>query len=748
MSPLFAGAIVFLAVVAFSVTMYGRLGAMRALKAEPGNRLDQLGKRLGVLMKFGFGQRRMVDPEEFVPGIMHVAIFAAFVVTVVRSGMLIVMTFSSWALAVLPNTSHPFWAEHPALRQAFELYLFPKDITAALAIIACVYFMVLRFIVKPDRMTKSWEAILILGFISGLMITELIFGAWHYRTAGITFSPYEPATSLVAMMLKPVPLDTLAIIGTVCLWVHVVILMAFLNFLPQGKHFHVLVGLPNVFMKRLPAQKGVSTSAKLSTPNLEKEEFGAKSFKDLTWKQALDVNTCTGACGRCQDPLPIPDVHHGQAGALTRTKALNQSLKHYMWDHERLLISGLGNDGAKAEPRAARAERGGDAASGILSPETVWACTTCGWCEQACPVFIENVPRLIDMRRYKVQVDADFPPEAQRVFEGIERQSNPWGIGQDKRDEWEGDLKIPKWSDGGGDYEYLFFVGCAGSYDDRMKKVSRSLAKVMIEGGVKFATLGKEEACNAETARRLGNEYLYQTVAKANVEKWNGLKVKAVITQCPHCFNTIKNEYPEFGGNYRVISHTELISELIRDKRIKLSKVMNEKLTYHDPCYLGRHNGVYEAPREVLKAIPGLEVVEMQRSKRESFCCGAGGGRMWIEEHIGQRINHNRVNEAALTLAHEADHSVPYPDPTAMKKPGQVGQYTGKGSGTVAVACPFCHTMVKDGIADTGREETMKVRDISELVAESMETKAPAAPEAPATPAAPTPAAVPEGQAG
>jgi Fe-S oxidoreductase len=259
-----------------------------------------------------------------------------------------------------------------------------------------------------------------------------------------------------------------------------------------------------------------------------------------------------------------------------------------------------------------------------------------------------------------------------------------------------------------------------------MKKVSRALAKVMIEAGVKFATLGKEEACNGDSARRLGNEYLYQTLAKANVEKFNGLKVKAVITQCPHCFNTIKNEYPEFGGDYRVISHTELLSELIKTGRVKLSKVMNEKLTYHDPCYLGRHNGVYEPPREVLKAIPGLEVIEMQRSKRESFCCGAGGGRMWLEEHVGTRINHNRVNEAALTLAHQADHSVPFPKAADLHMPGEVGKYQGKASGTVAVACPFCHTMVRDGINDTQREETMKVKDISELVADAMETKAPA----------------------
>ncbi|MBK7863512.1 MAG: (Fe-S)-binding protein [Archangiaceae bacterium] len=711
MSPLFAGAIVFIGLMAFGITMYWRVAAMRALKPAP-NRFDRPAERVKALLMFGFGQRRMVDPEEFVPGLMHVFIFAAFMAVQLRSLMLFVMAFSKDALEVLPNLKNPFWAAHPGLLTVYQVYLFAKDLAAGAAVVGVIYFLILRFIVKPDRLTRSWEAILILGFIGGLMVTEFTFGASHFREEGITFSSFEPVTSAVGLALSGVPTDTLHTLGVICFWTHLLIILTFLNFLPWGKHFHVIVGLPNVYLKKLPAKAGVSTSAKLSTPNLEKEEFGSKTFKDLTWKQALDVNTCT-ECGRCQTHCPTY-----LTGKPLTHKEVNQSLKHYLWDNEKLLSQGVDKEGKPAEPALL--------VGGVLKPETVWACTTCGWCEQACPVFIENVPRLIDMRRYKVQVDSDFPAEAQRVFEGIERQNNPWGIGHDKREDWEGELKIPKWSDGG-EYEYLFFVGCAGSYDDRLKKVTRSLARVLIEAGVKFATLGKEEACNAEQARRIGNEFLFQTKAKENVEKWNGLKVKAVITQCPHCYNTIKNEYPEFGGDYRVISHTELLADLIRDKRVKLSKVMNEKLTYHDPCYLGRHNGVYDPPREVLKAIPGLQVIEMQRSGRESFCCGAGGGRMWMEEHIGQRINHNRVNEAALTLQHSSDPSVPYPDPTALKKPGEVGHYDGKGAGTIAVACPFCHTMMKDGIADTQREETMKVRDIAELVADSMETKTPPA---------------------
>ncbi|HZH04580.1 MAG TPA: (Fe-S)-binding protein, partial [Myxococcaceae bacterium] len=578
----------------------------------------------------------------------------------------------------------------------FGGFLLLKDLVALLAVVGVGYFTYLRARVKPDRLTPSREAYLILGFIGMLMVTEFIFGASHLVAQGVAWMPWEPVTSAVATLLRPLAGEPLHVMGVASFWIHLSIVVTFLNFLPYGKHFHVITGLPNVFFQRL------IPSGKLPTPNLEKEEFGTQKFTDLHWKQGLDLYSCT-ECGRCQTHCPT----YVTGKPLTH-KGVNQDLKRWAWAHQDEI-----SQGKELPPIVGN----------ILSPDTVWACTSCGWCETACPVFIENVPRLIDMRRYKVQVDAEFPPEAQRVFEGMERQGNPWGIGQDKRDEWAEDLRIPKWGDGG-EYEYLFFVGCAGSYDDRQKKVSRALVKIMNEAKISFATLAKDEVCNGDSARRLGNEYLYQTLAKANVETFNGLKVKAVITQCPHCFNTIKNEYPEFGGNYRVINHTELISELIRDKRIKLSRVMNETLTYHDPCYLGRHNNVYDAPREVLKAIPGLEVVEMQRSGRESFCCGAGGGRMWLEEKLGTRINQNRVNEAALTLAHAKDPAVPYPSATDKDRPGKVGDFQGQAQGTVAVACPFCNTMLRDAVNETNREQ-MKVRDLSELVAESMESGGP-----------------------
>ena len=728
MSPIITGLLLAFALSVFGYTMSGRAGVLLALKKE--NRLDRIPFRVGQLLRFGLGQKRMVDPEEFTPGLMHIFIFSAFLVLAVRTVTLFAMGFSETALGVLTQvgdpvsgSGHPFWADKPALLAIYRGYLLIKDVVAALALLGVAYFAFLRAKVKPDRITPSWEAYLILGFIGGLMVTEFLFGGSHMvalHAAGSAeggFAWFEPVTSVVGMGMRVLGPTAAHVVGVAGFWIHLAIILAFLNFLPLGKHFHIITGLPNVFFQRTNA------NGKLGTPNLEKEEFGTATVKDLTWKQGLDLYSCT-ECGRCQTHCPTYIT-----GKPLTHKGVNQDLKHWIWNHEQWVEEGYSPNAVK-EPLP-------EIIGSALKAETVWACTSCGWCETACPVFIENIPRLIDMRRYQVQVKAEFPPEIQRVFEGIERQGNPWGIGQDRRDEWAEDLKLPTWGDGGGPYEYLFFVGCAGSYDDKQKKVSRALVKILREAGVSFATLSKQEMCNGETARRMGNEYLYQTMAKTNVEAWNGLGVKAVITQCPHCFNTIKNEYPEFGGEYRVINHTQLINDLLREKRIKLSQVMNTntKLTYHDPCYLGRHNGVYDAPREVLKAIPGLEVVEMQRSKREGFCCGAGGGRMWMEEHIGTRINHNRINEVALTLKYAEDKSTPYPDATDKKKPGLVGDYKEPGGqGLVAVACPFCSTMLNDAINDTGREERLKVKDITELVADALEVKPGAATVAPSTP--------------
>jgi len=689
---------------------------LRALSADTQVRTRPLGLRLKKLLYFGFGQKRlMLSKLEFWPGLMHIFIFAAFMVLALRTVSLFAAGLSPLAYEVVTDVDSAFWAASPLCKAAYEAYLFVKDALAALALVGVGFFALWRALRRPARVTASKEAYVVLGFIAALMVTEFLWGAgllcskefWLTPGANLDVlvapapsaasTPFseatwaEPFTGWVAAhVLRGFSPQIITGITLGAFWLHLALVLAFLNLLPRGKHFHVLLALLNVFFQRLPVQPQASTSAALPTPNLEKEQFGMREFSQLSWKQGLDLNSCT-ECGRCTTHCPTQ-----QTGKPLSPKGINLALRAYLWSHEKVLA-----EAAKA--REKKPGEGGDSTveeapltapmlgeGGLLTAEALWACTTCGWCEEACPLFIENIPRLIDMRRYQVQVEAQFPVELQRVFEGMERQGNPWGLAQEGRDGWEGELALPKWGDGG-EYEYLFYVGCAGSYDERMKKVSRAMASLLTRAKVRFATLGKQEVCNGDPARRAGNEYLFQTLAQANIETLNGLGVKAIITQCPHCYNTLKNEYPHFGGNYRVLSHAEFLAELLAEGRLEVLAADIPKLTFHDPCYLGRHNQIYEAPRQILKAIKGLELVEMQRSKRESFCCGAGGARMWMEEHLGERMNHHRAKEAVGAL--------------------------GEAGGCVAVACPFCHTMLRDALSDMGKEGQLRVLDIAEVLA-------------------------------
>jgi Fe-S oxidoreductase len=469
-------------------------------------------------------------------------------------------------------------------------------------------------------------------------------------------------------------------VGQASYWAHLVLLVAFLNLLPHGKHFHVLTALPNVLLRSLPP-----ASAALRPLDLEAEDasFGTRTVADLSWKEALDVYTCT-ECGRCETRCPA----HLTGKPLSH-KALNGALKgHLVAEGPRLRA--LANAAPEAR-EAIRAELPA-LADGIVPPDAFWSCTTCGWCETACPVMTENIPRIVDLRRNQVLVEAAVPDEAARVFRNLETQGNPWGIGSNRRAEWCEDLDVPRASEGG-DHEWLFFVGCAGAFDDRQKKVSRAIVRILREAGVSFAILGEEETCTGDAARRLGNEYLFQQQAQATVETLNGYGVKKVLVQCPHCLNTIANELPAFGGRYEVVHHAQLIERLVADGRLTLGAAAAiGPVTFHDPCYLARHNGVVDAPRAVLAAA-GVAVTEMPRSGRTGFCCGAGGGRMWLEEKLGTRVNQARVEEAAATLG---------------------------GGGVVAAACPFCITMLKDGAAETGRDESLRVLDVAEIAAAAL----------------------------
>jgi len=673
MSPLLTALMLVVAGGFFAFTMLQRLVPLLALRRE--DRTGRAGERIAGLLRFGFGQRRMVDPEELRPGVMHVVIFAAFMILALRTITLFGIGFAEGFHLPLLAPDSPFG----------RAYGFAKDVMVLGALVCSLGFLWRRLVTKPDRITLSWEGNLILGFIAGLMVTDMMFDGAGMIASGEAAAWWAPAGSIAAALYRGLGVSAGAVqaLGLGGFWAHLAIILTFGNFLPYGKHFHIITALPNVYVRPLPPGSSALRKLDLET---EGASFGTQSVKDLSWKEGLDVYSCT-ECGRCQTHCPTYVT-----GKPLSHKEVNRALKHHLIA-EAPELAALARAADPAAKEAAAAVL--PAITTVVPPETFWACTTCGWCETACPVFIENIPRLVDMRRQKVLVDSEFPEEAARVFKNIETQGNPWGIGSNKRTEWCEDLGVPRASDGGG-FEYLFFVGCAGAFDDRQKKVSRAIVQILREAKVSFAILGEEETCNGEAARRLGNEYLYQMQAAQNVERLNAYGVKKVLVQCPHCMNTIKNELPQFGGQYEVVHHTQLISRLVAEGKLRpgrASVLDGQAVTFHDPCYLARHNGVYEAPREAL-ASAGVEVREMPRNRRQGFCCGAGGGRMWLEEKLGTRVNQNRVDEAAATL--------------------------GEAGGVVAVGCPFCMTMIRDGVNETGREEKLRVLDVAEIVASGL----------------------------
>ncbi len=674
MSPIPTAAMLVLGLAFFAFTMARRVLPLLALRGE--NRLDRAGERVRALLRFGFGQQRLVDPEERKAGVFHVLIFVAFVVLALRTITMFGMGFSR-------GFHLPLLAEDAALGRA---YLFAKELVVLGALVGVVGFLWRRLVTKPDRVTLSTEGVVILLFIGGLMVTDMAFegGGILVRDGAAAvppaFHPWLPAASLGAFALHGVGLDpgTARAVASGSFFLHLALILVFLNVLPYGKHFHILTALPNVFFARLPP------AAALRKLDLEAQDasYGAATVKDLSWKEGWDVYSCT-ECGRCQTHCPTYVT-----GKPLSHKEVNRAIRHHLAGVAPALTAL-----ARAKEPAAK-----EAALAALPPitsvvpaETFWACTTCGWCETACPVLIENVPRLVDMRRHQVLVESAFPDEASRVFKGIETQGNPWGLGSNKRSEWCEDLALPRASEGK-PFEWLFFVGCAGAFDDRQKKVSRAVVRILREANVSFAILGEEETCSGDAARRLGNEYLFQMQAQANVETLNGYGVTKILVQCPHCLNTLKNELPQFGGRYEVVHHAELIARLVSAGQLSPGRADGlSAVTFHDPCYLARWNGITEAPREALSSVPGLALAEMPRNRRQGFCCGAGGGRFWLEERLGTRVNRARADEAAATL--------------------------GEKGGVVATGCPFCLTMMKDGIADAGQEEKVRVLDLAEIVA-------------------------------
>lgn len=669
MGPLAMLILIVAAMSLFTATIIRRLDVLRS--AQPDNRTDHLPRRLRTLLEVGFGQRKLL--YETGPGWMHTAIFAGFLVVAFRTLTMIIRGFDTdWRI--------------PGFNEG---YLVVHNLLELVVLAAIVYGLVRRLITRPARLKTSSEAVYILIWIGVLMLTDLVGDAAKFQLPG---DHVEHGWAWVSTMLSGLfagqSESALHVWHQTNFWLHVVLVFGFLNYLPFGKHFHVLTALPAVFLGRL------TPSGMLDTLDLEKlmaegaESFGVGKVEEFSWRRLLDMYTCT-ECGRCNTGCPT----HVSDKPLHPRELICDERDHVYAISDQLAAMGrLKSKGNNAEYAAlAGSIDRPKLPGGIIEDEVLWACTTCGYCMAHCPVQIDHIPNIIDQRRYLAMTEARMPASLQNAMRGMETNSNPWNVSAQAREDWCEGLTVPRLRDKP-DAEWLLFVGCAGSFDDRNQKVQKALVACFEAAGLDFAILGNEEGCCGDATRRAGNEYLYQMQAKQNIQMLQKYGVKKVVTACPHGYNTIKNEYPDLGlDGVEVLHHSQLLQELLAQGRLKVGGEDAHVVTVHDSCYLGRHNGEYDAPREVLTAVDGLQQVEMPRARRGGFCCGAGGARMFMEEDLGTRINHHRIEEAAETGASE-----------------------------VCSSCPFCLTMLEDAVKETDRQEQLVVRDIAEAIASNL----------------------------
>jgi Fe-S oxidoreductase len=672
LSPIGISLLLLTALLAFAWFTWRKLAIVAALAPEV--RWDQPWARLRSVLRNGLLQRRMIV-HDWKPGVMHTVIFLGFVSLLVRKIQLIVIGFD---------------AQYALTGPIGDVFTVWKDFVEVGVLLAVGYAFYRRLVLKPPRLEPNREGLLVLALITVIMVTDFAFDAFRFAQYSDTVHAiaheraHAPIGGWLSTLVEHWSPAALGIAAAIAYWAQMITVCAFLVLLPLGEHFHIVTALPALFFRRgRPANQvpTVDLSPLLDdSADASELKVGARTVADLVWKDAFDAFTCT-ECGRCKDACPT-----FLTGKPLSLKWVNDDLKHHLVEQRSALVSGDDETLGQLPPLVGN----------VIAEDTLWSCTTCGYCEAACPIELELLPKFFRLRQHRVMMDGEFPAELRNVFDAYEVQSNPWGLPADTRGDWARALDVPLITTAGemAAVDYLFYVGSAESFDVRGQKIARAFVQILREAGVRFGILGPREPTTGECVRRVGNEMLFQQLAATLVETFTELGVRRIVTCDPHAYNSLRNEYPAFGGHWDVLHHTQLIDRLLDEGRIAVAPTF-ERVMLHDPCYLGRHNGEYEAPRRILRRLTRDAPLEFPLNRQKAMCCGAGGGRMWMEEHIGTRINVTRVEQALP-----------------------------QNPGVIATACPYCAVMVGDGLKAKDLHEQTGTQDIAELVAAALVRRA------------------------
>lgn len=636
------------------------------------DRFDDRDARIGGFFKYVLGQAKVLAEPA---GIAHVIIFYGFII--ISIGALDFFVF------------HLTGGHHiPGLGS--DVFVFLHEMANILVLISLAIAALRRYVLKPMRLDVTMEAGLIVGMIAFLIVTDYLFWGASDALEGHNPGFIAPVAGWFATkVFDGLSEGALEVVKEIFFWLHSAILFYFAVFIPRSKHLHMVGAMFNTYFRKTDATRPKGRLKKLDLEDESIEEFGVGRIDQFSWRQLLDGYACT-ECGRCHVNCPAT-----LSGTELSPKYLILKMKDHLLTVGDTLVTQkagtvTGADGTQVEV-AATAELPmliGD----VYTENEIWACTTCRACEEACPVFNEHVDKIIDMRRYLVLTEGKAEPEVNRAFQNLERQSNEWGQNRKTRGDWAKDMGIKTMAEVDGEVEWLYYVGSSASFDARNQKIAQAFAGLLQEAGIDFAILGQEEESDGDTARRLGNEMLYQSLVEANIEIFKEYGVKKIVTTCPHAYNTFKNEYPDFGFELEVVlHHTELLAQLVDEGKLKPEHEVNHTLTFHDSCYLGRYNDIYTAPRYLISVIPGVKLVEMERNRGKSMCCGAGGGGLFKEDTGEQRINVMRTEQAMET-----------------------------GATAIGTACPYCMTMITDGTKAKNVEENLPVYDVVELLSMSI----------------------------